>query len=256
MEQVSWHPVPTYWGSRAQPGGDGTWRDYKRFATEAHPFSALPDLDNFRKRIVAYQGLPDETILRERQRALEYWTARAQALRSKSLSRFFGVTDCDLRDYHFKDCPSGLNSPVGTCCHLELWQEMVEASGLPDRKFVESLVQGFPLMGPMQESDCWPKLDPSHPPELLEADLHTRAWDIRKKLIDKVRREKGGLAAEVWKDSLSDVDKGFSMGRFYHSEQLKRKARDGTVDPNAQVRHQAGVQGACGRRRQRVRLQC
>ena len=59
----------------------------KRFATEAHPFSALPDLDNFRKRIVAYQGLPDETILRNRQRALEYWTARAQALRSK----LFGV---------------------------------------------------------------------------------------------------------------------------------------------------------------------
>ena len=35
----------------------------KRFATEAHPFSALPDLDNFRKRTVAHQELPDETIL-------------------------------------------------------------------------------------------------------------------------------------------------------------------------------------------------
>ena len=196
----------------------------KRFATEAHPFSALPDLDNFRKRIVAYKRLPDETILRECQRALEYWKARAQALRSKSLSRLFGITDCDLRDYHFKDCPSGLNSPVGTFCHVELWQEMVEALGLPDRKFVKSLVQGFPLMGPIQESDCWPKLDPSHPLELLEAHLHTRAWDIRKKVIDKVRREKGGgLAAEVWKDSLSDVDKGFALGPFYHFEQLNEK---------------------------------
>ena len=196
----------------------------KRFATEAHPFSALPELDDFRKRIVIYQGLPDETILRERRRALEYWTARAQALRSKSLSRLFGVADCDLRDFHFKDCPSGLNSPVGTFCHVELWQEMVEASGLPDKKFVESLVQGFPLMGPIQESDCWPKLDPSHPPELLEADLHIRAWDIRKKVIDKVRREKGGgFAAEVWMDSLSDVDKGFASGPFYHIDQLSEK---------------------------------
>ena len=69
---------------RAHPGGDGP------FATEAHPFSALLDLDNFRKRIGAYQGHPDETILRERRRALDYWKARTQALRSKSLSRLFG----------------------------------------------------------------------------------------------------------------------------------------------------------------------
>ena len=80
-------------------------------------------------------------------------------------------------------------------------------------------------MGPSQESDCWPKLDPSHPPELLEADLHTRAWNIRKKVFDEVRREKGGgLAAEVWKDSLSDVD-GFCVGAFLPLRAAQRKAR-------------------------------
>ena len=96
-------------------------------------------------------------------------------------------------------------------------------SGLPDRKFVESLVQGIPLLGPIQESDCWPKLDPSHPNYLKLTCTHGPGMSARKSSI-RSRKEKGiGFAAEVWKDRLSDVDKGFAFGPFCHTELLNQK---------------------------------
>ena len=125
-----------------------------------------------------------------------------------------------LRKFFQRDIVSD-RPELGTFTHLALWQEVFHASGSRDELLMHSMREGFPLLGPVERSQLWPCLQDYRPPvHDLEA-LQKRAWGIRRKVEAKVIRNLSGEhSLTLWKDTLEDVQKGFSEGPYFHEDQV------------------------------------
>ena len=162
LELVRWSPAstlrPAVLQEEIEPG-----MILERFAREPHPFSLVPVVNPVRAHVAAYLAHLDELILSECALALKFCRERALALRADSIRVLRGVSYGHLRALHLRLCgddPSP-SPPLGTFCHVALWREMCQMSSCPDSLFLSSMVEGFPLMGDIEMSHCWPPMDPA-----------------------------------------------------------------------------------------------
>ena len=88
-----------------------------------------------------------------------------------------------------------------------------------DQRYIESFIEGLPIIGPVQRSGRWTPMDAV--PEITENELKDRAWEIRTDIINKVKKKGITMYSQaVWANTLKDVEAGYTIGPFTTIEQV------------------------------------
>lgn len=106
--------------------------------------------------------------------------------------------------------------------HIALWREMVQAAKCIDQALPLDLLQGFPIVGPVQQSRRWSSLMAVE--ELLPVDaLSSRAWEFSKLVIKNVNRcEVTENTEKIWEATLEDVQEGSCVGPMFSVEEVDK----------------------------------
>ena len=108
---------------------------------------------------------------------------------------------------------------LGSFVHFPLMRELAQACKALDSKYIEEMARGFPVVGPIPRSGRWNPREAI--PDLPQADLDERAWEIRREVISSAQRKKRIPALEkVWENTLDEVKRGFCLGPFSSEESV------------------------------------
>ena len=185
----------------------------------AHPFNVAPRLEDNPQEALFFSCRNVQTVKRERQTILKYWCQRAEALRAQSIDEIAQIPDAHTRRLLLKTCEG--SPQIGNFTHIALWRELHAAAASPDSDFIESLKMGFPIVGKVQRSHVWPEISEALPPVHDALFFDSRAWEVQRKVEDKVRRVAGGVHAEtLWNDMIADRDLGYAVGPFHSASEV------------------------------------
>eukprot|EP00435_Cladocopium_sp_Y103_P038892 s848_g10.t1 len=138
----------------------------------------------------------------ERTEAMRKWTTRFQELRCQ------GISGLDDSPEHAKRMRQK---------NLQLFDELVKASGSPDVGIARDIAMGFDLMGPMPAGGAFP-LKPLHA-TLLPEQVMEMASLSRDATWASVRRGKNHeMCQEIYKSVLDECGRGWMRGPFSFSE--------------------------------------
>ena len=76
---------------------------------------------------------------------------------------------------------------MGSFVHIALLEEMADAAGAQDQKYLAEFWTGLPILGPVPRSGRWPRLDEAA--EKIIEDLTERAWEIRTTVIEEAKTD-------------------------------------------------------------------
>ena len=185
----------------------------------AHPFNVAPRLDDSLQEALVFSCRDVRTVKEERAAILEYWCQRAEQLRAQSVAEIAEVPDVHTRRLLLKTHEGP--PQIGSFTHVALWRELHAAAASPDSDFVESLKMGFPIVGKIQRSHVWPEITGALPPVHDAFLFDSRAWEVQRRVEDKVRRSARGVHAEtLWRDMIADRDLGYAVGPFHSASEV------------------------------------
>ena len=150
-------------------------------------------------------------VVTDRLHQLEVWRNRAVVLLPQTDQLLQRVPDAALRRL-LRGQPDGSPCQLGSCCHVSLYYEMLEACGSVDRYLPDLLLQGFPIVEPIARSRRWPDYD--KPQRVLSVDhACQRAWEIRAKdHCTSAESSSSENLQKLWDSTLEDVAEGSSLG--------------------------------------------
>ena len=192
--------------------------------TLPHPFSVRPDLGEPIEEAIKFVAGPLEPIRAHRSQRIKYWTRRAHDHFPETMDIIMGLQDEGLRHYFLRLVRPDTPPAVGNVPHLVLWREVVAASKSRDTSLWESLVNGFRLCGPIEQSHEWPA-SRLMPAQLFDSgELPYRAGGIRQRVVQKLEKSFKHSdpvhQREIWEKSLEDVAE-----RGMPSVPFKKRAR-------------------------------
>lgn len=176
-----------------------------------HPLCVEVDLDPCISSCISALAADTMAVVTDRLHQLEVWRQRAWTLLPQTDQLLQKVPDAALRKL-LRGQPDGSPCQLGSCCHIALYYEMLEACGSVDRYLPDLLLQGFPIVGSIARSRRWP--DYEKPQKVLSIDhACQRAWEIRAKIISRVQRVPSSENLQkLWDATLEDVAEGSSIG--------------------------------------------
>eukprot|EP00435_Cladocopium_sp_Y103_P032785 s1019_g8.t1 len=135
----------------------------------------------------------------ERTEAMRKWTARYQELRSK------GLDGLDESPEHARKILQRKN--------LQLFGELVRASGSPDVNIAKDIARGFDLMGPMPSGGAFPQ-KPLHA-TLLPEQVREMASVSRDATWASVKRNRDHeMCKDIYNSVLDECSRGWMRGPF------------------------------------------
>eukprot|EP00435_Cladocopium_sp_Y103_P011956 s4954_g3.t1 len=135
----------------------------------------------------------------ERTEAMRKWTARYQELRSK------GLDGLDESPEHARKILQRKN--------LQLFEELVHASGSPDVNISKDIARGFDLMGPMPSGGAFPQ-KPLHA-TLLPEQVREMASLSRDATWASVKRNRDHeMCKDIYNSVLDECSRGWMRGPF------------------------------------------
>ena len=107
---------------------------------------------------------------------------------------------------------------LGHVCHVALYEALLSEVRSCDTELASLLFTGFPIVGPIARSGRWPPYEKDQKEVPIDAAL-SRAWAIRKKIIQRVRSVScSDNLQKIWDATLEDVGEGSTVGPFYTQE--------------------------------------
>ena len=184
-----------------------------------HPFTIEPALEPDLQEALALVTHHPDRVLGHRAGALRYWSARAQALLPATEALINAVPDQHLRCL-LRGAPDHHALQLGKVTHIALWREMLQAAKCIDQALLLDLLQGFPIVGPVQQSRRWSSLTAVE--EFLPVDaLSSRAWEFSDLVIKNVNRcEVTENTEKIWEATLEDVQEGSCVGPMFSVEEV------------------------------------
>jgi hypothetical protein len=184
-----------------------------------HPFTIEPALEPDLQEALALVTHHPDRVLGHRAGALRYWSARAQALLPATEALINAVPDQHLRCL-LRGAPDHHALQLGKVTHIALWREMLQAAKCIDQALLLDLLQGFPIVGPVQQSRRWSSLKAVE--EFLPVDaLSSRAWEFSDLVIKNVNRcEVTENTEKIWEATLEDVQEGSCVGPMFSVEEV------------------------------------
>ena len=150
----------------------------------------------------ALASLMEQALLRpaalvaERAQSVQHWTQSAELLKPQALAELQAIQDEPMRLLYLKNRPlvPGRDRALGSFAHFPLARELAQACQALDSKYIEEKAKGFPAVGPIPRSG---RRNPREAiPDMSQADLDTRAWEIRREVISSAQRKKRTPALE------------------------------------------------------------
>jgi len=214
-----------------------------------HPFTIEPALEPDLQEALALVTHHPDRVLGHRAGALRYWSARAQALLPATEALINAAPDQHLRCL-LRGAPDHHAPQLGKVTHIALWREMLQAAKCIDQALLLDLLQGFPIVGPVQQSRRWSSLKAVE--EFLPVDaLSSRAWEFSDLVIMQECQQMRGHREH--REDLGGHARGRARRLMCRAYVLGRGSRlvcwDEVLDPDTKIRSRPKEQGQ--RRRQR-----
>ena len=113
------------------------------------------------------------------------------------------LDDAPLRRL-LRGVPDDQPAQMGKTCNVELYRVMLQCVKSVDQDLPDLLLHGFPIVGAIARANRWPDYPKEQTVVPLE-ELQRRAWDIRKKIVQRVASLPGGpptsqsFGRQLWK---------------------------------------------------------
>ena len=186
-----------------------------------HPFTLEPALEPDLQEALAMVATQPGHVLAHRSGALQYWEARARVILPVTDKILCAVPDLHLRRL-LRGAPDGQAPQLGKVTHIALWREMLQAAKCIDHKLVSDLLQGFPIVGSIQRSRRWSRIQNAEEPLPVD-ELCNRAWEFSDKVIKNVNRcEVTENTEKIWEATMEDVSEGSSFGPMFSFEEVSQ----------------------------------
>ena len=121
-------------------------------------------------------------------------------------------------------CLLGTHDPaqaqLGQVCHVALYAEMLRACRSPDQALPALLLGGFPIVGQIAPTGRWPPYYERPQKCVPVQDALDRAWEIRKKIIQRVELPVSENLIKIWEATLEDVQEGSCLGPFSSAREV------------------------------------
>ncbi|MEE3326727.1 MAG: hypothetical protein VX252_05305 [Myxococcota bacterium] len=192
--------------------------------TMPHPFALPAPLDQPTIDIFTKMARDPEHMNSSRKRSLRYWMKRAYDLAPESIRLIKNHPDVHIRRLLLKNKMDIEDDQrdFGDSVHILWLKEITKAAGCADASYWNDFWRGMPILGPIQKSGRWQDLDET--PKLTIEEITSRAWEIRKEVIAKARGDtKAQGAKEIWKATMSDVERGHSIGPFWTEADVSKE---------------------------------
>ena len=191
-----------------------------------HPLAVDQPAEPIVEKLLDLAADAPHALVAMRGMAMAYWQQRAEALRMDTVKVLNAI-----KDKHVRRLLCGNRSslkgvePFGTFLHWALWQEMAQACGSVDAKYLDELLEGLPIVGLIARSGRWP--DHMHEPRMTMNEYHRKAWATRKKIEKKIKC-KGVTknSKKIWDNTIEDRDAGYCLGPFYEPEEVDEVVKD------------------------------
>ena len=184
-----------------------------------HPLCIEVELDQDLRRCVCNLAADLPAVVQQRLDALHFWETRAIALLPSTSALLASVPDQPLRRL-LRGVADDQPCQLGSCCHIALYYEMLEACNSVDAFMPDLLLQGFPIVGPIARSRRWPHYDKAVPVVPVQEALD-RAWAMRSKIVNRVRSAPASEnLTKIWEATLEDVSEGSTLGPFSCPDQV------------------------------------
>ena len=103
---------------------------------------------------------------------------------------------------------------MGKTCNIELYRVMLQCVKSVDQDLPDLLLHGFPIVGAIARANRWPPYPKEQTVVPLE-ELQRRAWDIRKKIVQRVASlPVSANLPKLWEATMEDVHDGSCLGPF------------------------------------------
>ena len=178
-----------------------------------HPFSVDTPLGADLVNNVREVARSPAAVVARRKALLVQWGQVAQASLQETDSLLWKIQDAHLRRL-LRGVPDEQPAQLGATCNVVLYARMLDAVGSVDQALPSDLVMGLPIVGPIEKSCRWPPYE--KPQQIVPLDqLGLRAWDLRKKIVNRVR---GVPCSEnlqkIWDSTMEDVEECSCLGPF------------------------------------------
>ena len=184
-----------------------------------HPFSVSESLcDHLSAAIVEVSEHPQQAIA-FRKAMLAQWQQRAHECLLRTDQLLLQIPDAPLR-HLLRGVPDGHPAQLGLTCNVELYRAMLQEISSVDQSLPDSLLSGFPIVGPIELSHRWGPYE--KPQNIVSLDaLKERAWELRRKIIKRVQGiPMSENLRKIWEATIEDVEDGSSMGPFGSEDEV------------------------------------
>ena len=184
-----------------------------------HPFSVSESLcDHLSAAIMEVSEHPQQAIA-FRKAMLAQWQQRAQECLLRTDQLLLQIPDAPLR-HLLRGVPDGHPAQLGLTCNVELYRAMLQEISSVDQSLPDSLLSGFPIVGPIELSHRWGPYE--KPQNIVSLDaLKERAWELRRKIIKRVQGiPMSENLRKIWEATMEDVEDGSSMGPFGSEDEV------------------------------------
>ncbi|CAL1156872.1 unnamed protein product [Cladocopium goreaui] len=179
-------------------------------------FEIEPPLPAVLEEAIHWAATAPQKVLKFTAAALQFWRSRTLALLPTSIHWITQQPDAALRRLLL-----GTSDPrqarLGDVCHVALYKEMLEAARSEDRSLHKFLLEGFPIVGPIQPSGRWPPFEKAQKVLAVQHALNG-AWEIRANRVRGVPVTDNLL--KIWEAILEDVAEGSCLGPFDSEEDV------------------------------------
>ena len=123
------------------------------------------------------------------------------------------LDDAPLRRL-LRGVPDDQPAQMGKTCNVELYRVMLQCVKSVDQDLPDLLLHGFPIVGAIARANRWPDYPKEQTVVPLE-ELQRRAWDIRKKIVQRVASlPVSANLPKLWEATMEDVHDGSCLGPF------------------------------------------
>ena len=184
-----------------------------------HPFSVSESLcDHVRLAMDQVAHHPHQVIT-SRKALLRHWQHVAQECLHRTDQQLRKISDAYLR-HLLRGVPDDRDAQLGLTCNVELYRVMLQAVDSVDTTLPEALLNGFPIVGPIDRSFRWGPYEKPQSTVSLDT-LRQRAWEIRKKIINRVKGiPTSDNLLKIWEATIEDVEDGSCLGPFDSEQEV------------------------------------
>ena len=186
-----------------------------------HPFSSDIDLPPDLDRALAALQRNVPKVVQERFDLLAYWGSQAMCLLPHTDALLRAINDPPLRRL-LRGVPDDQPAQLGKTCHVVLYKAFLQAVSSLDQELPATLLNGFPIVGPIARSHRWPAYEKPQQSVPIE-DVLARAWAIREKIVKRALAVPSSANLQkIWDATLEDVAECSCLGPVFDQSEVSR----------------------------------